>query len=843
MRCCLLVLFVIFSCSVLGQSDLLYVDKQGVLRRQSDQQEQSFFGVNYTLPFAYAYRHVKAMGLNMEEVIDADVYHFARLGLDAFRVHVWDTEISDGDGNLLDNEHLRLFDYLIKKLKERRIRILMTPIAFWGNGYPDQNEHTRGFADKFKYNKKKLVTNDTAIAAQERYVKQLLLHVNPYTKLSYLDDPDIIACEINNEPAHGEDDRQTTAYIDRMADAVRGIGWKKPIFYNISQAYRNEDAFLAARVDGFTYQWYTNGLVANHTTPGNTLPYVDNYSIPYKDRPGFADKAKIVYEFDAADVRSSYMYPAMARSFRTAGFQWATQFAWDPTPLAYANTEYQTHYLNLAYTPAKAISFMIAGKAFHQVPRYKNYGGFPADTLFGEFRVSYNDNLSEWNTDTAFYYSAATAAAPKAVDRLRHVAGVGSSRIVRYGGTGAYFLDRVAPGVWRLELMPDAVAMKDPFTDASLKDTATYILWQQHTMQLQLPDLGKSFRIVPLNAGNTYKPSVAANGRFAVGPGVYLIAAKVIDPASVQLPGGLLGLREYHAPPAMSLPAVKVFAELPREQNAGQPLLVTTTVLSLPAGEGLELVMHSAQGERRWPMTRQGAYQYGVTIPGNLVREGVMTFAIKLQQRGTVLKTLRPVRVIDRSAAFELFNARQVQQDSLLNHWWRIKNFPDWNRRTQYRFEAGSNGVAAYRASADTFSFDIPFIGWQYSTTMLPSAPRIKEPMVYTRIKLRGAPANGQAARIQLILVDRDGNAYRRDVALSGAVNTYELPIASFTKGPFLLLPRPYPMFLPLWFTSTVQAPLWLAAIEKVQVFYMPEDNAGAPQPQGFQVEAIWGEP
>ena len=32
-----------------------------------------------------------------------------------------------------------------------------------------------------------------------------------------------------------------------------------------------------------------------------------------------AHKAKIIYEFDAADIPGSYMYPAMARSFRAAG--------------------------------------------------------------------------------------------------------------------------------------------------------------------------------------------------------------------------------------------------------------------------------------------------------------------------------------------------------------------------------------------------------------------------------------------------------------------------------------------------------------------------------------------
>ena len=89
--------------------------------------------MNYTVPFAYGYRSHKALGIDIEKAIDADVYHMARLGLDAFRVHVWDVEISDSLGNLLENEHLRLFDYLVKKLKEHNIKILITPIAFWGN--------------------------------------------------------------------------------------------------------------------------------------------------------------------------------------------------------------------------------------------------------------------------------------------------------------------------------------------------------------------------------------------------------------------------------------------------------------------------------------------------------------------------------------------------------------------------------------------------------------------------------------------------------------------------------------------------------------------------------------
>src|SRR5690606_17583202 len=132
----------------------------------------------------------------------------------------------------------------------------------------------------------------------------------------------------------------------------------------------------------FSFQWYPSGLVSGKTLKGNYLPHVDQYTIPFDTIPNFTEKPLMVYEFDAADILQSNMYPAMARSFRGAGFQWATQFAYDPMAIAHVNTEYQTHYLNLAYTPSKAISMLVASRVFHTIPRKKHYGAYPADSVF-----------------------------------------------------------------------------------------------------------------------------------------------------------------------------------------------------------------------------------------------------------------------------------------------------------------------------------------------------------------------------------------------------------------------------------------------------------------------------
>jgi len=321
------------------------------------------------------------------------------------------------------------------------------------------------------------------------------------------------------------------------------------VFYNISESPTYADAVANSKADGFSFQWYPTGLVAGHELKGNFLPNVDRYQIPFDTIPAFAGKPKMVYEFDAADILQSYMYPAMARSFRSAGFQWATQFAYDPMGTAYANTEYQTHYLNLAYTPSKAISLLIAGKAFRQLPLSKSYGTFPTDTLFSVFRLSYAQNLSEMNSKDEFYYTNSTMSLPKEVAALKHIAGVGSSPVVTYSGSGAYFLDKLADGIWRLEVMPDVLRMEDPFGKNSLEGEATRVVWNKNQLTVHLPELGVDYSIIGLNKGNSFSDLASAHS-FTATPGVYLLQKKGLKnyPVTEKTKFGSIGLREFVAP-------------------------------------------------------------------------------------------------------------------------------------------------------------------------------------------------------------------------------------------------------------------------------------------------------
>lgn len=532
------------------QSYKIYVDQEGVMRRSDNNQEVSYYGTNYTAPFAYSYRALGYLDKDRKDAIDRDVYHIARMGQNAFRLHLWDVELADSLGNLQQNEHLDLLDYMIAQFEKRGIDIILTAQTNFGNGYPERDINTGAYT--YKYGKSGVHVSPEGQKAQQRYLEQLAKHVNPYTGLSYAKDNAIIAVEINNEPHHTAAKEDVTAYINKMAKTLRKAGFDKPILYNVTHNPEVTQAYYDADIDGTTYQWYPTGLVSGHERKGNLLPAFDDYTIPWKDTmPNYNKLARVVYEFDPADVLYSHLYPAVARAFRKEGFQWITQFAYDPLHLAPYNTEYPTHYLNLVYTPAKALSMMIAAESAKETPRGADYGAYPDNTTFGHTRISFEEDLSEFNSPEKYIYSNNTTTQPIDKEALRQVAGHGSSPVVTYEGTGAYFLDAVGnTGAWRLEVLPDVVQVDDPFGNTSLMDAKMVTVIASHPIKIDLPKLGKSFIYKGINKDNNVAGE-AHDGQIVVAPGVYLLAGDATQMAAAEKVDKVadnIGLTEFVLP-------------------------------------------------------------------------------------------------------------------------------------------------------------------------------------------------------------------------------------------------------------------------------------------------------
>ena len=158
---------------------------------------------------------------------------------------------------------------------------------------------------------------------------------------------------------------------------MRSTGCTKLVFYNVSQDFRIGEAIRRSQAQGVTFGWYPTGLNSGHELQGNYLRGVDAF--PDMLRPELAGMPRIVYEFDSPDLRTGTMYPAMARTFRAVGTQFAAMFAYDMLATASRNLGWQTHYLNLVYTPRKAMSAIIAAEAMHRLPRMQSYGAVSAE--------------------------------------------------------------------------------------------------------------------------------------------------------------------------------------------------------------------------------------------------------------------------------------------------------------------------------------------------------------------------------------------------------------------------------------------------------------------------------
>lgn len=774
----------------------------------------ALFGANYSLPFAFGYRSVKAMGLSHEEMIRLDVAHLARLGVTAYRIHLWDRLISDRDGNLLENEHLKLFDFLLAELKRYNIKAVVTPIGWWGSGYPAPDPQEPGFS--VLYSKNQMNEKADAIKAQHRYLTQLMAHKNrdgvPYAK-----DPHILAFELFNEPKHA-DASTVTQYVNDLVKVMRDAGVTKPLFYNSSEQGNWPEfakALCQSNIDGVSFQWYPTGLLKYSSLQSNVLGSVAQYHNPFKDLAACTGKAKMIYEFDAADVKAPVLYPAMARSFRSAGFQWATQFAYDPAALAASNAEYNTHYLNLLYTPAKAISFLIAGEVFRSLPRGVDTGAYPASNQFGgaalNVRLDPATGLALLNNGNRFYHSHSTDAAPLDVAALEHIAGVGSSKLVQYQGSGAYFLDKQQDGLWLLEVYPDATELDDPHQNSSLKREAVRLSVSTREMTVKLADLGQSFVVQRAERTQTQ----AKNGLIIVTPGRYLLAKTAGFIAQNKTQN-----RPFLLPDIAEKPPLLVHQPL-RQWPVDQPLpvcaqLSAANISSLKVRLYYRLAGEAQVHQQSMQAADLGRYCTALKLPA---QSGLLQYQLVVQDKDLALSFPGAVEALPSDwdfpqssqhsfntllqqpgAAVPLFDARIDQsgdQTTLL--------YPKDAQVTQ-QWLAGERqqGLVLRLRPAKTPNWQQAPLALLRTETHAVMGLTQRDLTGYTKvaIKMRAVKAS---LPVRFALLNKDGLAFGIDLEASSDWRYQLVPLSALQATPTLLT-QAYPTFMPAQLTHQGQS-------------------------------------
>jgi hypothetical protein len=811
----LLCLLILLSASLPAQaqraapasaSRAVYLDSAGVVRWRDDRQEVALFGANYVLPTASDYRAAGYLHADRKKMIDEDMAQFARMGWDGLRLTFWgDWEASDSAGNLIANDHLDLQDYLIARARERGIYMLFSPIQLYGSNWPDALSDTSAPGFGRHFGRGKMGTDPAAIAAQVNYLRQILTHVNRYTGTALKDEPAILFIELVNEPWHHPEDLEgSIRYINALTDAVRSTGCTKLVFYNVSQDFRIGEAIRRSRAQGVTFGWYPTGLNSGHELEGNYLRTADAF--PDMLRPELARMPRIVYEFDSPDLRTGTMYPAMARTMRGVGAQAALMFAYDMQATASRNLGWQTHYLSLGYTPRKAMSAIVAAEAMHRLPRLGSYGTYPENSRFGDFRVSSEANLGELLAADAFLYAGSTRSTPKDPAALRRIAGYGSSPTVTYQGEGVYFLDKVRPGLWRLEVYPDAVPVRDPFEPPNPNKIVTRAIRRAWPMTVALPDLGGAFTVQPITAGNP-RTELAAGGRFTVTPGVYVLsAAGPVDVAGLPAYVGAIGFAEYHAPPPDSLPpSVQSLAAPEYLTGRDAELRVRIVDASPPDSATLFIRRTAADWYHGFPLRSAGSYEYVATVPAAGMREGPSEFVVTVFRRDSAITFPQGLHGLPWS--WDYFGQASWKVD-VAGPETPLALFTPRTDAARLAFtrigDAGRRGLFRLGVSGLTgqpvMHFELPVdpSGWSPAdyTASLVIKDRIgarKETVAGAtalQVRLRGL---GPRQVLNVTLMEDDGTSWSAAVPVDSTWSEQSLPLAAFTVSRGVLLPQGFP--------------------------------------------------
>ena len=282
---------------------------------------------------AVAGKRVRFFGVNLafdanfppHEDADKMAAHLAKLGVGCVRLHHMDTQpapvgLLQADNVTLDPGQLDRLDYLVAALKKHGIYVDIN--LHVGRKYPGFAPWPGG-SDYFKG-----VDNfdPKMIALQRDFARDLLTHVNPYTKTAYAGEPAVAFVEINNEnsltsewwrgaldalPAVHADElrRQWNAWLTRRygTDAKLRAAW--------NAGRQAPGAELLGDLKGFAQWQVERGGSANVSSEPQPAPDGAPGSVVHVQRAGAeAGTANFVRYHLPLDAGKAYTFTFQARA-------------------------------------------------------------------------------------------------------------------------------------------------------------------------------------------------------------------------------------------------------------------------------------------------------------------------------------------------------------------------------------------------------------------------------------------------------------------------------------------------------------------------------------------------
>ncbi len=187
--------------------------KEGIIY-DAENRTVKLWGVNYYVPFNHNFFNIKELGLDHRKIIDEDLRHFQILGIDLIRMHLYEREITDRLGNIVENENLEILDYLIEECSKKGIYLMLSPTVWW-NTVANQirqeelyaywhigAQEAFGFTNFFSCDA--MLWDQDAIDCQARYLRGLFSRKSTVSGKRMNEYSNIIVFELFNEPRYPE---------------------------------------------------------------------------------------------------------------------------------------------------------------------------------------------------------------------------------------------------------------------------------------------------------------------------------------------------------------------------------------------------------------------------------------------------------------------------------------------------------------------------------------------------------------------------------------------------------------------------------------------------------------
>jgi len=491
--------------------------------------EVKLWGVNYYAPFNHNYYNLEEMGVDHLRAIDRDIADFKRMGINFVRMHIYDREISDIEGHLVDNHHLEVFDYLIERLFQEDIYVMITPIV-WYNSVALQKSVTDGYAywnagaaETFGfsnlYQAHEMIWNEKALSAQCIYLNEFFAHVNRFGKKRLDEYEHVAIIEVTNEAIYPTDEliselrkadktnpfKKQEAQLVELYDqylAERSLESTKEeatkycanlVLSFLNRTFRIVDCFFGETIIK-THIFYhfeekeffemldhapINAVSITAYTPNHfDTGYHDDFNVleelrrlrDYYTPLKKLKKAFICYEFDMPTTLTNYSFGAFAYMLASFGAQAAAYFTYTPVDVSEYNPGWIVHYLNFYHTPKKAVSLAAGARIFKET---KLEELLPQSDVLWEseqFTVDKEMDLVVYQNEDCFFYSESTEVAVKVVPK--EILGSGNCMFLKRNGNGILILIKRSDEELSLTVLPNQKFVNDPFRGKSFRNMA-----------------------------------------------------------------------------------------------------------------------------------------------------------------------------------------------------------------------------------------------------------------------------------------------------------------------------------------------------------------------------------